>query len=66
MATNEWDGHLNAEDMENPRYFLYLNIRVVVEAQDPWYERMKWLGAVEVSQDEYQRADALRIEGRSE
>ena len=60
------DGHPTTDDMENPRYFLYLNIRVAVEAGNPWVERMKRIGAVEVSRDEYQRADALRIEGRAE
>jgi hypothetical protein len=60
MSIMDSDGHLTSTEFENPRFYLLRNTRITVNADNVWRLTLERIGAQEVSQEEYEAADALR------
>jgi hypothetical protein len=60
MSIMDGYGHPSAEMFDNPRYYLLRNCRITVNADNVWRQTLERIGAQEVSQEEYEAADALR------
>lgn len=63
MTRADFDGHLCSEDLDGTpeRFYMLNNARIgVVTTDSPLHRTVRLMGAQEVTEAEYKRADALR------
>jgi hypothetical protein len=61
MALAQWDGHLTEGDMDSTpmAYYLCGGLRIALSQDNGWRAALEATGARQVTQAEYERADAL-------
>lgn len=61
MSIYDHYGHPTIDMFARPAYYLLAGMRVQLSADNTeWRENLEAIGAVEVSREDYERADALR------